>query len=115
MTAKRDSKLFKQLLRELPYNGINIVYAHGQFNNSLPSQIPSKKYLERLTSIFDVDIFNLNDDNSLVDPDVNCLFKSIRCKYYILPHDLNSNLNLTNPPCRSCLYFIQISEARGAT
>ena len=27
-------------------------------------------------------IFNLNDDNSLVDPDLNCLFKSIRCKNY---------------------------------
>ena len=53
-----------------------------QFNNSLPSQTPSKKYLERLTSFFDVDIFNLNDDNSLVDPDLNCLFKSIHCKYY---------------------------------
>ena len=84
MIAKRDSKLLKQLFRELPYNGINIVYEHEQFNNSLPSQIPSKKYLERLTSIFEFDIFNLNDDNSLVDPDINCLFKSIRCKYYSL-------------------------------
>ena len=82
MTAKRDIKLFKQLLRELPYNGTNIIYAHGQFKNILPSQIPSKKYLERLTSIFDVDIFHLNDDNSLIDPDLNCLFKSICCKYY---------------------------------
>ena len=50
MTLKRDSKLFKQLLRELPYNGINIVHAHGEFTNTLPSEIPSKKYLERLTS-----------------------------------------------------------------
>lgn len=40
MTAKRGSRLFKQLLRELPYNGINIAYAHGQFDNILPSQIP---------------------------------------------------------------------------
>ena len=47
MAAKRDSKLSKQLLRELPYNGINIVYAHGQLNNSLPAIIPTKKYLER--------------------------------------------------------------------
>ena len=43
MTSKRDSKLFKQLLSELPYNGINIVYAHGKFTNTLPSEIPSKK------------------------------------------------------------------------
>ena len=26
---------------------LNIVYDHGQFNNSLPSQIPTKKFLER--------------------------------------------------------------------
>ena len=31
---KRDSKLSKLLFRELPYNTINIVYAHGQFNNN---------------------------------------------------------------------------------
>ena len=31
MAAKKDNKLFKQLLCELLYNGINIVYAHGQF------------------------------------------------------------------------------------
>ena len=47
MAEKRVSKLSKQLLRELPYNIINIVYAHRQFNNSLPSQIPTKKFLER--------------------------------------------------------------------
>ena len=46
MAAKRDSKLSKQLLRELPCNIINIVYAHGQFNNSLPSQNPTKTFLE---------------------------------------------------------------------
>lgn len=72
MAGKRDCKLSKQLFRELPYNGINITDAHGQFNNSLPSQIPSKKCLERLTSIFDVDIFKLNYENSMVDPDLNC-------------------------------------------
>ena len=47
MAAKRDSKLSKQLLRELLHNIIYILCAHGQFNNSLPSQIPTKKFLER--------------------------------------------------------------------
>ena len=47
MAGKRDCNLSKQSFRELPYNGINIVYAHDQCNNSLPSQIPTKKYLER--------------------------------------------------------------------
>ena len=47
MAAKRHLKLCKQLLRELPYNIFNIVYAPGQFNNSLPSRVPKKKFLER--------------------------------------------------------------------
>ena len=47
MAGKRDSKLSKQLLRKLPYNGINIVYAHGELNNSLPTITPTKKYLDR--------------------------------------------------------------------
>ena len=47
MTAKRDSKLSRHLLRELPYNIINIGYVHGQFNNSLPVQIPTKTFLQR--------------------------------------------------------------------
>ena len=81
MAARGECKLPEQLLRELTYNGFYIVYA--QFNNySLPSQIPTKTYLGQLTSIFDVNIFNLNVHNSMVDPDLNCLFKSSRCKYY---------------------------------
>ena len=47
MTAKRDSKLSRHLLRELPYNIIHIGYVHGQSNNSLPLQIPTKKFLQR--------------------------------------------------------------------
>lgn len=42
-----------------------------------------KKYLEWFIFIFDVDIFNVNDDNFLIDLVFNCLFKSICCKYYL--------------------------------
>ena len=47
MAVKRDFKFSKQLLRELPYNIFKIVYAPGQFSNSLPSQTTAKKFLER--------------------------------------------------------------------
>ena len=63
MAAKKDSKLFKQLLRELLYNGTNIVYAHGQFKVPLTLQLVfflyiltsfknlfSKKFLENIES-----------------------------------------------------------------
>ena len=79
---KKGSKLPKQLLQELPYNGINIVYAHGQFNNSLSLRIPSKRYLQLLNSILDIDIFNQNDDNSLVDPDLNRANSELSLTYF---------------------------------
>ena len=48
----------KSLFRELPYHGFNFIYFHGQFNNSLTTTLPTKKYLERLTSLNDLNVFN---------------------------------------------------------
>ena len=45
-------------------------------NNILPS---TKKYLERLTGICDIERFNLMDDTSIAGPDLTWLFKSICC------------------------------------
>ena len=37
----------KQLFRELPYYGVSdIATYHGQYNNTLPSNLPTKKYLD---------------------------------------------------------------------
>ena len=73
----------KSVFSELPYNQINIVCAHGQFNNSLISSISCKKYLDKLTSIHDLDLFSLNDkNNSSIDPDSNTLFENLRCNYF---------------------------------
>lgn len=33
---------------------------HGSFNNSLPTHLPSKKNLDSLSSIYDIDLFQLN-------------------------------------------------------
>ena len=62
------------LLTELPYYGYNIVITHGQFNNLLVDQfingksLPTKKNLDKLHSLYDLDLFNLNSglnyDNS---------------------------------------------------
>ena len=62
---KRDnsSNISKSLLRELPYYGINFVSAHGQFNNILDDHLPTKKYLESLTSVHDLDLFTLNTNS----------------------------------------------------
>ena len=43
--------------------GYNITLCHGQFNNLIPfSDLPSKKYLEHLPSLHDIDLFCLNLD-----------------------------------------------------
>ena len=81
MVFSNEAKSAKSLFQELPYNGFNITYTHGQFNNSLVIQLPTKKYLERLVSIHDLDLFNLNI-NSSIDPDYNTFSRTVRCKYY---------------------------------
>jgi len=52
----------KTYLKILPYYGHNIVSVHGQFNNILITDqcLPTKKSLNRLHSLYDFDLFNLN-------------------------------------------------------
>ena len=58
------------LIKELPYFGINLIPIHGLFNNVIPGSLPTKKYLEKLTSFHDLDLFSLNTDNN-INPDLN--------------------------------------------
>ena len=55
MAFANKVKSAKLLFQEVSYNGVNIVYAHGRFNNSLELQLPTEKYLERFVSIHDLD------------------------------------------------------------
>ena len=58
---KQSTKVNKTLLSALPYfNYSDLISAHGQFNNSLSSSLPTKKYLDRLPSYYDLDLFTLN-------------------------------------------------------
>ena len=61
----QNSRDTLSLFRELPYFGLNVNLAHGQFNNCLLSHLPTKKYLEKLSSIYDLNLFRLN---ALEDP-----------------------------------------------
>ena len=61
------------------YYGANIVIHHGQFNNSLPdSNLSTKKYLDKLHSLHDLDLFSLNCKQSFDFLSSN----RIRCNYY---------------------------------
>jgi len=64
----------KSLLKNFPFSKFDIVRTLGQFNNSLNSDLPTKKYLDKLRSLQDLDIF------SSVNPD-----RQIRSQYFS-PH-----------------------------
>ena len=67
MSSRERTKESKLLFRELPYFGENITKCHGRFNNLLAQQsglsLPSKKYLDRLPSLNDIDLFTLYNSN----------------------------------------------------
>jgi hypothetical protein len=71
------------LLRELPYYGVNI--SVNEFRDI--SKLPTKKSLDRLTSIHDLDLFSLNSHTN-INPDYNLSLRPIRSNYYS-PHSFS--------------------------
>ena len=80
------------LFRELAYFGLNVNLAHGQFNNCLPCHLPAQKYLEKLSSIYDLNLFRLN---ALEDPNP----VSIIIVFIVdtIPHIVSTNLKVNFP------------------
>ena len=74
-------KTVKSILKELPNHGVNILNCHGQFNNLLSDALPTKKYLEKLSSIHDLDLFTLNVQ-AAINPDSNLFNQCIQSHYY---------------------------------
>ena len=63
MSLQNQVKQNKNLFRDLPYFGQNITLCRGQFNDLIQlNDLPNKKYLERLPSLQDIDLFTLNLD-----------------------------------------------------
>ena len=69
---KQHEKVLRDLLKELPYFNCkgNLADFHGRFNNLLQSNIRSKRYLDKLTSLYELDWFKLN---TLCNSDVNTI------------------------------------------
>ena len=76
MSLQNQVKQNKNLFRDLPYFGQNITLCRGQFNDLIQlNDLPNKKYLERLPSLQDIDLFTLNlDEKSIL------IRKSIKTK-----------------------------------
>ena len=56
----------KLLFRELPYASVSdIASYHGQCNNIIMNSLPTEKYLDKLSSLYDLDLFSLNIQNGI--------------------------------------------------
>ena len=81
----QNSRDTLSLFRELLYFGLNINLAHGQFNNCLPSHLPAKKYQEKLSNIYDLNLFRLyalEDPNPQLNRGDSLYNHSIHSRYY---------------------------------
>ena len=58
---KTTMKSIRSTLKVLPYySSGNLAEIHGQFNNSVSTTCKTKKELDKLTSLYDLDLFSLN-------------------------------------------------------
>ena len=110
-STKQQQKLNKSLLKDLPYFNFrgNLALAHGQFNNSVNSELPTKRDLDKLHSLYDLDLFNLNMafDTNQTDNDA-LVSQYIRSRDFS-PHSLKKGFS----PCLSvCLSFDLVSLQR---
>ena len=75
-------KTIRTLFRELPYYGvIHSVPLHDQFHNLNTTSLPTKKYLEKLFSFHDFDLFSLNTASN-INPDQNFVDLKIHSRYF---------------------------------
>ena len=59
---KNEERAGKLLLKELPYFNFRgcLALCHGQFNSSISDTVQPRRNLDKLTSLYDLGIFNLN-------------------------------------------------------
>ena len=108
-----QTKVNKALLGELPYYSCDLISSYGQFNNSLDTYLPTKKYLDHLPSFNDLDLFTLNSLLDKKSDDLSAYAPTTRCKYYS-PHSfsqLKRHLNMSSYSNSSLSFFILTSEA----
>ena len=86
-TAKEIAKQNRRLFQEMPFHGVNFTQSSNLFENN--PNLTTKKQLDCLTSLYDLDLFNLNapDDNSAFNQ-----LQLVRCKYYS-PHSFDQLKN----------------------
>jgi len=103
----RKNNVNRNLLRELPYYGVNILVVHGQFNNSASISHTPNVYIEKLHSIYDLDLFSLNTGLATsINPDSNILNQHFRSLYYSPNSFYNLKRSLLSSHCTSGSFSI---------
>ena len=76
MTSRTEIHTNRTILAQLPFYG---VYSDDVFIDHCTSE----RYLNKLTSLYDLDVFNLNiETDADINPDRNAMSNHIKCKYY---------------------------------
>ena len=59
-----EVKATELLLKELPYFNVrgDLTLCHRHFNNLVPTVCQTRNNLDKLTSLYDLDIFDLNNN-----------------------------------------------------
>ena len=76
---KNEERAGKLLLKELPYFDFRgcLAQCHGQFNSSISDTVQTRRNLDKLTSLYDLGIFNLNTVLDVKDVRANCFCASL--------------------------------------
>ena len=86
--SKLEERANKLLFSELPYFNFrgNLAFYHGQFNNSIPADWRPRRNLDKLNSLYDLDIFSLNSNlDTYLNTDFNLPNQRIQSRYFS-PH-----------------------------
>ena len=88
---KNEERAGKLLLKELPYFNFRgcLAQCHGQFNSSISDIVQTRRNLDKLTSLYDLSICNLNTDLDVnLSTDCNLPNQRIQSRYFS-PHSFN--------------------------
>jgi len=82
--SKKSDKSNQSLLKELPYFNYrgDLATIHGQFNNSLNSLLKTRRNLDKLMSLYDLDLFSLNTNTNHNLTPIDQFQKRVQSRYF---------------------------------
>ena len=113
-SSKQQQRNTKALLKELPFYNFtgSLALYHGKFNNLLSSELPTKRNLESLTGLYDLDLFALNTNlDTTLNANNNLFNQQIHSRYFSPYNFKQYGKSLTNEQKESSLSIFHINIA----